>query len=275
MSLLIVVVGVVGACLAAWHWRVGVLGYSPWASGLGSGLMATGIAIRQWAIFVLGRFFTADVRVHTQQAVVDHGPYRSVRHPSYSGMIVFFVGLGLALANWLSLVVLALVPTVGLIVRIRSEERTLLAGLGESYRRYAATGASSQVSGESLQGPSTAPKPARISSTRPSRIAGFGTRFWRRPIGLRRPDKVPITPSVRAKRVSRAGRSVRGDSVWNRGWARCRYERRENCRLGRQRCHRGEHGFEFCLVGTFEAGSVGYLSQRLDEQVEHRPRGGG
>ena len=81
--------------------------------------MATGIAIRQWAIFVLGRFFTADVRVHAQQTVVDRGPYRWVRHPSYSGMIVFCVGLGLALTNWLSLVVLALVPTVGLIVRIR------------------------------------------------------------------------------------------------------------------------------------------------------------
>ena len=105
---------------------------------LGLMLMAAGIAIRQWAIFVLGRFFTADVRVHPEQPVIDSGPYRWVRHPSYSGMIIFFVGLGLALSNWLSLVVLALVPTGGLTVRIRSEERALLAGLGEPYRRYAA-----------------------------------------------------------------------------------------------------------------------------------------
>jgi len=53
-------------------------------------------------------------------------------------MIVFLVGVGLALTNWESLLVLALVPTAGLLVRIRSEERVLFASLGESYRVYAA-----------------------------------------------------------------------------------------------------------------------------------------
>jgi protein-S-isoprenylcysteine O-methyltransferase Ste14 len=54
-------------------------------------------------------------------------------------MIVFFVGLGLALSDWASLALLAVVPTAGLVVRIRSEERALLDGLGEQYRRFAAT----------------------------------------------------------------------------------------------------------------------------------------
>jgi protein-S-isoprenylcysteine O-methyltransferase Ste14 len=54
-------------------------------------------------------------------------------------LVVFFIGIGLALSNWASLIVLALVPTVGLLARIRSEERALLAGLGDEYRRYAAT----------------------------------------------------------------------------------------------------------------------------------------
>jgi protein-S-isoprenylcysteine O-methyltransferase Ste14 len=67
------------------------------------------------------------------------GPYRWVRHPSYSGLIVFFVGVGLALSNWASLIVLALVQSAGLLERIYSEEQALLAGLGEDYRRYAAT----------------------------------------------------------------------------------------------------------------------------------------
>lgn len=141
-SLLIVVIGVVGGLLGGLglaSGRTATVTVGQWPLFVvGLILMAAGIGIRQWAIFVLGRFFTADVRVHTQQTVIDSGPYRWVRHPSYSGMIVFFVGLGLALSNWLSLVVLALVPTGGLIVRIRSEERALLAGLGEPYRRYAA-----------------------------------------------------------------------------------------------------------------------------------------
>jgi protein-S-isoprenylcysteine O-methyltransferase Ste14 len=61
-------------------------------------LMWAGIALRQWAVTVLGRFFTVDVRVQPDQTVVEAGPYRYVRHPSYSGMIITF--LGLALGNW-------------------------------------------------------------------------------------------------------------------------------------------------------------------------------
>ena len=105
---------------------------------LGLVLMSAGIAIRQWAVALLGRFFTIDVRVHPGQAVVERGPYRWVRHPSYTGMILTFIGIGLAFGNWAALAVLAVVPTVGLLVRIRFEERALLDGLGEPYRRFAA-----------------------------------------------------------------------------------------------------------------------------------------
>lgn len=101
-------------------------------------LMAAGIAIRQWAVAVLGRFFTVDVRVHPGQTVVERGPYRWVRHPAYTGMITTLVGIGLALGNWASLAVLAVVPAAGLVVRIRFEERALLEGIGEPYRRFAA-----------------------------------------------------------------------------------------------------------------------------------------
>jgi protein-S-isoprenylcysteine O-methyltransferase Ste14 len=102
-------------------------------------LMGAGIAIRQWAVALLGQFFTVDVRVHPGQTVVERGPYRWVRHPSYTGLIMTLVGIGLALGNWAALVVLAVVPTIGLVARIRFEERALLDGLGEPYRRFAAS----------------------------------------------------------------------------------------------------------------------------------------
>lgn len=133
-----VAVGVVAGLQLA-RWRGGSIDVLRWPLFVvGLGLMAVGVFVRQWAIRTLGRFFTVDVRVHSDQTVVDRGPYRWVRHPSYTGLILFFVGVGVALDNWASLLVLALLPTAGLLVRIHSEERALLAALGDDYRRYAA-----------------------------------------------------------------------------------------------------------------------------------------
>jgi protein-S-isoprenylcysteine O-methyltransferase Ste14 len=142
-SLAVVIASVVAGILAAFLFASDVAGaaitFGRWpVFAAGVVLMWAGIIVRQWAITVLGRFFTVDVRVQSGQTVVDRGPYRWVRHPSYSGMILTFVGIGLALGNWLSLAVLAVVPTAGLIFRINVEERALVEALGESYRRFAA-----------------------------------------------------------------------------------------------------------------------------------------
>ena len=50
-----------------------------------------------------------------------------------------FVGVGVALENWLSLAVLVVVPTIGLVIRIRVEERALQEALGEPYRQFSAS----------------------------------------------------------------------------------------------------------------------------------------
>jgi len=94
------------------------------------------MALRRWAVLALGQFFTVQVQVRSGQTVVDTGPYRFVRHPSYTAIIMSFVGIGVALENWLSLVVIIVVPTIGLIIRIRVEERALLNALGEPYREF-------------------------------------------------------------------------------------------------------------------------------------------
>jgi protein-S-isoprenylcysteine O-methyltransferase Ste14 len=142
-SLLVVVGCVAGGTVAGLrlaHWSGGGVGAARWpVFVVGLVLMAAGLVIRQWAILALGRFFTIDVRVQPDQTVVDRGPYRWVRHPSYTGLVLFFVGVGLALSNWASLIVLAVLPLAGLLVRIHSEERALVAALGDDYRRYAAT----------------------------------------------------------------------------------------------------------------------------------------
>jgi protein-S-isoprenylcysteine O-methyltransferase Ste14 len=135
-----IVVGVGGGISLAGKVRGAGIHDGRWALFVaGVVVMVGGIAIRQWSVASLGRFFTVEVRVHENQTVVERGPYRWVRHPSYTGMILTFAGMGLALGNWASIVVLVVVPTAGLVVRIHFEERALLAGIGEPYRRFSAT----------------------------------------------------------------------------------------------------------------------------------------
>lgn len=140
---IVAVVGAIaaGVLAAGWFAATGVgAARSVGAALLGGGIVGIwiGIALRQWAVWVLGPFFTVAVRVSDRQAVVDHGPYRWVRHPAYSGLLLSTIGLGMALENWLSLLSLVILPVVGLVIRIRVEERALLIMLGEPYRVYAA-----------------------------------------------------------------------------------------------------------------------------------------
>jgi len=105
----------------------------------GIGLMVLGLGLRAWSVIVLGRNFTVYVQVRDEQPVVDSGPYRLLRHPSYTALLLVCLGIGLALGNWLALVAVVVLPTVAILLRIRVEERALLAGIGEPYRRFAAT----------------------------------------------------------------------------------------------------------------------------------------
>jgi protein-S-isoprenylcysteine O-methyltransferase Ste14 len=98
--------------------------------------MVAGFAFRAWAIRELGRFFTVTVGLEEGHRVVDTGPYRFVRHPSYTGMQLFFVGLGIALDSWLSLAAAMLLPLAGIVTRILYEEQTLRRELGEPYISY-------------------------------------------------------------------------------------------------------------------------------------------
>lgn len=106
--------------------------------GLGCVVAWCGIALRAWAIATLGRFFRRDVTIAADQIVVTSGPYRWLRHPAYSGNLLVALGLGLMLGNAGSVLVLAVVPFLGHVPRVRVEEAALARELGEPYRAFSA-----------------------------------------------------------------------------------------------------------------------------------------
>jgi protein-S-isoprenylcysteine O-methyltransferase len=103
---------------------------------LGVGLFCGGLLWRSWAIGYLGRFFTVDVAIAKDHRVVDDGPYRWVRHPSYVGLILEYAGIGFALGSLLSWLVIMIPVLAVLLYRVRVEEKALSAALGEPYRIY-------------------------------------------------------------------------------------------------------------------------------------------
>jgi protein-S-isoprenylcysteine O-methyltransferase Ste14 len=102
----------------------------------GIALMLAGLAFRWYAIKALGKFFTRDVATRPDQVVVQRGPYRLIRHPSYSGALLMFIGTGLAMTNWASLLAIMLGAAIGYGYRVRVEEQALCADLGQPYRDY-------------------------------------------------------------------------------------------------------------------------------------------
>lgn len=103
---------------------------------LGIFLMGAGVALRFYAITVLGAFFTTTVAVAPEQTVVEAGPYRLIRHPSYSGFLLILLGFALSFTNWLSVLVMLGCALPGFGYRIRVEERVLQEQLGQPYREY-------------------------------------------------------------------------------------------------------------------------------------------
>ena len=104
----------------------GIAALVPWAAirvlrrplfWLGIAGILAGVAVRWYAIRVLGRFFTRDVATQLGQIIVQEGPYRFFRHPAYSGILLTLLGIGLALGNWPALLVVLIGGVVGHLYR--------------------------------------------------------------------------------------------------------------------------------------------------------------
>ncbi len=125
------------ASVAVYFLKVGHIAAFP--AGLlyaGYLLVAAGLLIRWVAVLSLGDAFTVKVTILKNHGLNTGGIYKNIRHPSYTGLLMYYLGLGLVMQNWVCLAVLAAAPLWVTLNRIKLEERVLNSHFGDEYKAY-------------------------------------------------------------------------------------------------------------------------------------------
>jgi len=98
--------------------------------------MVSGLAIRTWAVFTLGRYFTWHISTQEKQTIIKTGPYAFVRHPGYFGAFLTYTGTALFLKAWFSFILSFAILLFAFLRRIYHEEKELKLNLGNQYDSY-------------------------------------------------------------------------------------------------------------------------------------------
>ncbi len=109
---------------------------APWMKFMSLLVLVAGLALRWAAVLSLGKSFSANVAIHSTQTVLKTGLYRWMRHPSYTGLLLCLLAIGLHTRNWISLLVIFVPPAAALLYRIRIEEIALREHFGQEYIDY-------------------------------------------------------------------------------------------------------------------------------------------
>jgi protein-S-isoprenylcysteine O-methyltransferase Ste14 len=115
-----------------------VIGGGAWLFAVGAAISWLGLLLRWWSFVSLGKYFTVVLKTSQDQPVVERGPYRVLRHPSYTGLLLAFAGGGLMWGNWVSTVGAVVLVLIALLRRLLAEERALESATGDRYREFAA-----------------------------------------------------------------------------------------------------------------------------------------
>ncbi len=107
-----------------------------WPATLGLALMVAGVAVCVWARFTIADNWSGDVQIKQDHELVVDGPYRWVRHPIYSGLLLMFAGTALAIGEWRGVLAVAL-AAAALWRKLGLEEAVMRRQFGPAYQAYA------------------------------------------------------------------------------------------------------------------------------------------
>ena len=102
---------------------------------LGVALTWAGVLLAIWARRLLGRNWSSEVQIKREHELIEAGPYRYIRHPIYTGLLLAFFGTALKMGDWRG-VVAFIVVFASFLYKLRHEERWLLESFGDSYAAY-------------------------------------------------------------------------------------------------------------------------------------------
>lgn len=102
---------------------------------IGLALCVAGVLLAIWSRHLLGRNWSGTVQIKRDHELVETGPYRIVRHPIYSGLLLLFFGNALMVGDWRGLLAV-LIVFVSFWLKWRTEERWLIAHFGQCYLDY-------------------------------------------------------------------------------------------------------------------------------------------
>lgn len=102
----------------------------------GTVIIWAGLLLRWWAIKTLGKYFRIVITVLDNQRVINKGPYRYIRHPSYLGSLLILFGVGLGFGNWIGVVIVLILPFIAFNLRINTEEQIMISLFGHEYLFY-------------------------------------------------------------------------------------------------------------------------------------------
>jgi len=106
-----------------------------WVEAIGLGIVWAGVLIACWARYVLGRNWSSVVQLKVDHELIEHGPYRLVRHPIYTGLLVAFFGNAVMVGDWRGLIAVAIV-FASFWRKLRLEETWLGEFFGSRYDEY-------------------------------------------------------------------------------------------------------------------------------------------